>query len=92
LLGWSDPDRSRLEEKSTMTTTAIYAVSGMTCDHCVVAVTDELSKVDGVEQVGIDLVVGGESAVAVTSEFPLAVETIRRAVDEAGYDLAGVTG
>ena len=75
-----------------MTTTTIYAVSGMTCNHCVAAVADELSQINGVGQVGIELVAGGESAVTVTSEFPLAVETIRRAVDEAGYNLAGVTG
>jgi copper chaperone CopZ len=75
-----------------MTTTAIYTVSGMTCDHCVAAVTDELSKIDSVEQVTIDLVAGGESAVTVTSGLPLAEQTVREAVDEAGYDLTGLPG
>jgi copper chaperone len=73
-----------------MTTTTTYTVSGMTCGHCVAAVTEELSKVDGVQQVKIDLVAGGESAVTVTSDRPLAPEPVREAVGEAGYDLTGV--
>ena len=34
---------------------ATYAVTGMTCDHCVRAVTDELSRLDGVSVVVVDL-------------------------------------
>jgi copper chaperone len=75
-----------------MTTIAIYAVSGMTCGHCVAAVTDVLSQIGGVDQVSIDLVAGSESVVTVTSELPLVEQTVREAVDEAGYDLTGVLG
>jgi copper chaperone len=75
-----------------MTTTTTYTVSGMTCSHCVAAVTDELSRIDGVERVEIDLVAGAGSSVTVTSQRPLALEFILMAVDEAGYDLAGVAG
>jgi copper chaperone len=70
-------------------TTITYAVSGMTCSHCVAAVTDEVSKLDGVTGVEITLVEGGQSQVMVTSGAPLAQESVRAAVDEAGYELVG---
>ena len=73
-----------------MTTTA-YAVSGMTCSHCVAAVTEEVMKLDGVSGVEITLVEGGKSRVAVTSAAGLAEESVRAAVDEAGYVLVGAS-
>ena len=73
-----------------MTTTA-YAVSGMTCSHCVAAVTEEVMNLDGVSGVEIDLVEGGESRVAVTSAASLTEESVRAAVDEAGYVLVGAS-
>ena len=72
-------------------TTITYAVSGMTCSHCVAAVTDEVMKLDAVTGVEITLVEGGQSQVAVTSATPLAEETVRAAVDEAGYELVGAS-
>ena len=71
-----------------MTTTATYAVTGMSCQHCVDAVTAEVGRIAGVEQVEIDLPAG---AVTVTSAAPLALEAVRDAIDEAGYDLADAT-
>jgi len=70
-----------------MSTTTTYAVSGMTCAHCVAAVTDEVSALDGVSAVDIDLRAGGDSRVTVTSESPLPLDEVRDAVDEAGYTL-----
>lgn len=70
-----------------MTTTTLN-VSGMTCEHCVKAVTEELTAVDGVQEVAVDLVAGGTSSVTVTSEGPLDDAAVRAAVDEAGYELA----
>jgi copper chaperone len=70
------------------TTTTTYSVTGMTCSHCVTAVTEEVSRIDGVSAVDVDLNAGGESRVTVTSSAPLAVEAVRDAVDEAGYTLA----
>jgi copper chaperone len=69
-------------------TTTIYKVVGMTCDHCVAAVTKELTALDGVENVAIVLNVGGETPVTVTSQAPLPQEAVVEAIDEAGYDLA----
>jgi copper chaperone CopZ len=68
-----------------MSVTTTYTVTGMTCGHCVSAVTQELSRLPGVEAVEVDLAAGG---VAVTSENPLPLEAVRGAVDEAGYALA----
>jgi len=61
-----------------------YRVEGMTCDHCVHAVTTELLLVPGVEAVRVDLPSG---TVEVTSAQPLAEDDVREAVDEAGYTL-----
>jgi len=69
-------------------TTTTYSVTGMTCSHCVAAVTEEVSRLDGVSAVDIVLNVGGDSRVTVTSAAPLPVDAVRDAVDEAGYALA----
>jgi len=71
-----------------MSTTTSYSVTGMTCAHCVAAVTEEVSRLDGVSAVDIALNVGGDSRVTVTSAAPLPVDAVRDAVDEAGYALA----
>jgi copper chaperone CopZ len=70
-------------------TTTTYTVTGMTCGHCVGAVTQELSGLPGVTEVAIDLVPEGGSMVTVSSVEPLAEDAVRAAVDEAGYELAG---
>lgn len=70
-----------------MSTTTIYAVTGMTCEHCVKAVREEIENLDGVIAVDIDLAAGGESRVAVTTDTPLPLDQVRSAVEEAGYQL-----
>lgn len=67
--------------------TTTYTVRGMTCGHCVNAVTEELLTVMGVTDVAIDLVEGGDSTVSVTSADPLDIDQVKAAVDEAGYEL-----
>jgi len=64
-----------------------YMVEGMTCSHCVSSVTEEVTALDGVESVSVDLNVGGASRIMVVSSKPVAVEAIRTAVTEAGYSL-----
>lgn len=71
-----------------MSITTTYAVTGMTCEHCVGAVSEELQNLDGVSDVAVDLVAGGDSAVHVTSDAALDRSVVRDAVDEAGYALA----
>ena len=66
--------------------TATYTVVGMTCGHCVGAVTGEVSQVPGVTAVDVDLDSGG---LTVTSETPVDESAVRSAVEEAGYEVAG---
>jgi copper chaperone len=66
--------------------TSRYAVTGMTCAHCVASVTEEISEIGGVTGVEVDLSAG---AVTVTSEEPLEDAAVRAAVETAGYRLAG---
>ena len=68
-----------------MSVTSTYTVKGMTCSHCVQAVTTEISALPGVGEVQVDLASGN---VSVTSEAPLTDEAVRAAVDEAGYERA----
>jgi copper chaperone len=67
-----------------MSTTATYSVQGMTCGHCASAVSEEVSALDGVRSVEVDLVAGGVSTVRVVSEAPLADDAVAAALDEAG--------
>ncbi|NYF56645.1 heavy-metal-associated domain-containing protein [Micromonospora purpureochromogenes] len=64
--------------------TTTYQVQGMTCGHCVNSVSTEVRAIQGVSDVQVDLASG---RVTVTSESPLDTESVRAAVDEAGYDL-----
>jgi copper chaperone CopZ len=66
-------------------TTATYIVDGMTCGHCVSAVTGEVTKVAGVSDVAVDL---ETKRVTVTAEH-IDDYAIRAAIEEAGYDVAG---
>lgn len=65
--------------------TTRYAVKGMTCEHCVSAVSSEVGRLDGVTGVEVDLATG---SVTVTSVSALNDAAIREAVDEAGYEFA----
>ena len=65
--------------------TQTFTVTGMTCGHCVASVTEEVSEIDGVEDVAVDLATG---SVTVTSSTPLEDDAVRAAVEEAGYQLA----
>ena len=65
-------------------TTTTYAVTGMSCEHCVYAVTTELGSIDGVSAVSVDLVADGSSRVTVASDRPISEEEVIDALDEAG--------
>lgn len=62
-----------------------YTVTGMTCGHCVQSVTAKVSKIDGVDEVAVDL---GSGTVTVTGSG-YTDDQVAAAVDEAGYALAG---
>jgi copper chaperone CopZ len=61
-----------------------FQVNGMSCAHCQRAVTQEISAVDGVRSVTVDLPSG---TVTVTAARPVDRADIAAAVDEAGYAL-----
>lgn len=71
-----------------MTTTTTYTVTGMTCDHCVRAVTAEVTSLEGVHDVVVDVSSG---TVTVSSDAPLELGSMRAAIDEAGYELTGLS-
>jgi copper chaperone CopZ len=61
-----------------------FSVTGMTCEHCRRAVTEEIAAVDGVASVTVALTTG---TVTVTADRPVDRADIATAVDEAGYAL-----
>jgi copper ion binding protein len=64
--------------------TSTWTVQGMTCGHCVKAVTEEISALPGVSGVDVDLASG---QVTVTADSDPSAEAVAAAVDEAGYTL-----
>jgi copper chaperone len=65
-------------------TTTTYKVTGMSCEHCVNAVTSELNNLDGVSGVTVDLVPNGASLLTITSANAVSDDAVAAALDEAG--------
>lgn len=65
--------------------TTTFTVVGMTCGHCVSAITHEVAQLAGVHSVKVDL---GSGAVTIHSDGPIDPEALAAAVDEAGYEVA----
>lgn len=63
-----------------------FTVAGMTCSHCVMSVTEEVTQVAGVQDIEVDLATGRLTVVSDGAIDPSAIEA---AVQEAGYQLAG---
>jgi copper chaperone len=63
---------------------SVYAVKGMTCNHCAASVTEEVEQVAGVTSIDVDL----ERGRIIVRGEDFSDEAIRAAVDEAGYGLA----
>ena len=62
-----------------------YSVPGVSCGHCKSAIEGEVGKLDTVESVVVDI-----DAKTVTVEGSASADEIKAAVDEAGYEVAGV--
>jgi len=72
-----------------MSSTRTFPVTGMTCGHCVNAVSSEIKEIPGVTDVSVELVAGGTTTVNVTSDAPVSEADVTAALDEAGdYHLA----
>jgi copper ion binding protein len=69
---------------STIVGTTTFQVTGMTCEHCRRAVTEEVAQVGGVTGVTVDVASG---TVTVTADRPVDRADIGTAIDEAGYTL-----
>jgi copper chaperone len=65
--------------------TQTWTVTGMTCEHCVASMTEEVSELPGVRAVDVVL---PDGTLTVEADAPLADDDVRRAVEEAGYALA----
>lgn len=64
----------------------IISIEGMSCEHCVKAVTNALKEVDGVEDVSVSL----EAKNAVVKGENLDENKLKEAVEEAGYDVVSI--
>ena len=67
-----------------MSDTITYSVPGMHCGHCKATVTEELSGVEGVEFVDVDL----DTKLVVVHGEGLDDARLRTAIEEAGYEAA----
>jgi copper chaperone len=67
-------------------TSNTYSVTGMSCGHCAGAVRGELGRLPGVTDVEVNVDLG---QVTVVSQDRLDAASVRAAIEEAGYDLAG---
>jgi copper chaperone len=67
-----------------MPSTQEFHATGLTCGHCAHAVTEELTALDGVREVGVEVVADGASTVTVTADRSLTDAEVTAALDEAG--------
>lgn len=67
-----------------MSDTRAYTVPGIHCAHCAAAIEGEVSSVEGVDAVHVDL---DEKVVTIRGEA-LSDEALREAIEEAGYEAA----
>ena len=68
--------------------TSTYVVTGMTCEHCVRSVTEEVGEVPGVDGVDVDLASGRLVVTPAPGAGPVDDDAVAAAVAEAGYALA----
>jgi copper chaperone len=68
-------------------TTDQFRVPGVSCDHCVRAITEEVSVLPGVQQVVVNL---GDKSVQVNHEGKVSLDELIKAINEAGYDEVAV--
>jgi copper chaperone len=60
-------------------------IKGMTCNHCVMAVTKVLKEIDGVGNIKVDL----QKAEATFDEVrPVDMKVVKERIRKAGYDIA----
>ena len=65
--------------------THIYSVPGVSCEHCVKAITTEVTRLDGVRTVDVDRI---EKRVTIVANDTVTDMSLRAAIEEAGFDIA----
>ncbi|MDT7726397.1 MAG: hypothetical protein QOI21_2973 [Actinomycetota bacterium] len=63
---------------------SVYTVRGMSCGHCASTITEQMTTLEGVQQVDVDVASG---AVTVTSQASLPQEQVSAVVSAAGFRL-----
>ena len=58
-------------------------IKGMSCDHCVAAVTKALEEIEGIRNVSVDL---DRAEATFDEDRPISRDTIREKIDKAGYE------
>ena len=62
----------------------VYSVPGVSCEHCRVAIGEQVAAVRGVDTVEVDL----DTKLVSVRGTGVADAEVRAAIDEAGYDIA----
>jgi copper chaperone len=63
---------------------SVLKVKGMSCQHCVMSVTKALNKLDGIQNVKVDLQKG---EVSFDNAKALALDRVEKAISDAGYEV-----
>jgi copper chaperone len=71
-------------ERSDMSETATYTVPAIHCAHCVASIREEVSEVEGVDDVDVDL----DTKIVTVQGSRLDDAAVRAAIEEAGYAAA----
>lgn len=69
-----------------MATTTVKA-TGLTCNHCAMSVTEEVSEVEGVDAVTVDVIKDGESTITIEHSKPISGTAVNAAIAEAGFEV-----
>jgi len=67
-----------------MSDTLVYSVPAIHCAHCATSIREEVSDVDGVDEVHVDL----DAKLVTVSGSGLEDAALRAAIEEAGYEAA----
>jgi copper chaperone len=67
-----------------MSETLSYTVPAIHCAHCGMSIREEVSEVEGVETVDVDI----DTKVVTVRGLELSDEKLRAAIEEAGYEAA----
>ena len=67
-----------------MSETVTYTVPAVHCGHCVMSITEEVTDIEGVEDVVVDL----DSKLVTITGRVLVDRALRAAIAEAGYEAA----